>query len=647
VRWMRPRRLLAVLGVAVAVAAAGVLAVRGQPARPAAVAEAGAPAAAAPSLDALQGRVRAILDRYGVPGAGIVLADRQGVLWSGGVGVADRATGRPVTAGTPFRLGSVSKSVTALAVMQLVESGRLSLDARLRDLAPEVSFDNPWEATDPVTVADLLEHTAGFEFAHFNEYFDDRSSPRSLLAALAVNPASRHSRWPPGTRMSYSNEGYLVAGYLIEKLTGRSFDDVVRDGILAPLGMGTAAFRLTPQIDAIRARGYGEDGSPSPYLEDMMRPAANLLASPDDMGRYLLMMLNRGELDGTRLLSPAGIDRMEERRTLPYAGPAEQYGLGTDTAQYDGHVAHGHTGYTDGFRASLRYFPREGVGWTLMLNSSSVRADQARVEIENELAGYLLRGSGPPPQPASTVVSGSALGTLAGYYRDVTPDLELGAPLLRLFSGEELRVRQGVLWERTVGGGGLLSLLQRSPWQPLTAVGAGAFRRDGESISSLYFTRAPGGGEVLVTPAGYMEKDTGWWLMVLERAAFVGALLVLISAILMVPLWLVPALLGGHPGHLWARALPAAAALALLVAYALLSKAPQPLGEVNPATVAICALSCAFAALSVLALVAALRAASDQGSWFVRAHSLLAAGSCVGLTLFAWSAGWIALRTWT
>src|SRR5262249_41268695 len=161
----------------------------------------------------------------GIPGAGIALVSREGAIWVGGVGTADLATGRRVSAETTFRVGSVSKSVTALAVMQLVERGQFSLDVPLATPAPEVQFENPWEQSQPVRIAHLLEHTAGFEFLRFNEEFDDRPSPRPLLEALAVNPRSRHSRWPPGTRMSYSNEGYLVAGYLLEKLTGRAFDE--------------------------------------------------------------------------------------------------------------------------------------------------------------------------------------------------------------------------------------------------------------------------------------------------------------------------------------------------------------------------------------------------------------------------------------
>jgi CubicO group peptidase (beta-lactamase class C family) len=645
-RWARLPGVVAAVGVAVGWASVG--AARCAAARRAitsTTADTRSVGDAAQSLDVLRHRVRAILDRDGVAGAGIVMATRDGVVWAGGVGVADRSTGRPVTADTPFRLGSVSKNVTALAVMRLVESGRLSLDARLRELVPEVEFENPWEATHPVVVAQLLEHTAGFEMARFNEQFDDRLPPRPLRDALRVNPRSRRSRWPPGTRMSYSNEGYLVAGYLLEKLGGRSFDDVVRDLVLDPLGMRTAAFRLTPRLRDALARGYHGDGREYAYAEDMMRPAANLIASPNDMGRYLLMWLRRGELDGRRLVGEASLRRMEERRTLPYAGPEERYGLGTEVAQYDGHVAHGHTGYTNGFRASFRYLPAEGVGWTVMLNTSD--GERARADIEGELLGFLMRGTPATGRREPVRVSGATLAGLAGFYGDASPAGDLGATVQRLLTGEEFAVRDGVLWERRVGQGGLLGLLRRSSWQPLTAVGDGSFRREGESVSSLYFTRVPGGARVLVTRDGYLERESGW-LGGAERAALLAALVVVGGSVVLTPLWLVPAALRRRlPGHLWARGLPVATAVAGAGAYALLSRTPQSLGEVNATTVAICILSGSMAPLSALAVGASLHAATGESGRAVKAQLLLSASACVGLTAFAWSAHWIGLRTWS
>src|SRR4029077_6861568 len=182
------------------------------------------------------------------------------------------------------------------------------------------------------------------------------------------------------------------------------------------------------------ARGYHGDGREYAYAEDMMRPAANLIASPNDMGRYLLMWLRRGELDGRRLVGEESLRRMEERRTLPYAGPEERYGLGTEAGQYDGHVARGDSGYTLGFRAPFRCPPAEGVAWTVMLHTSD--GERARADIEGELLGFLMRGTPATGRREPVRVSGATLAGLAGFYGDASPAGDLGATVQRLLTGE-------------------------------------------------------------------------------------------------------------------------------------------------------------------------------------------------------------------
>src|SRR5207249_7289401 len=126
------------------------------------------------------------------------------LIWAGGVGLADVAARHPVTAETHFRVGSISKSFVALALLQLVERGAISLDARVKDVAPELIIENRWESTRPVTVANLLEHTAGFDDMHFTEMYNRTDRPDiPLREVLALNPRSRRVRWPPGNRLSH------------------------------------------------------------------------------------------------------------------------------------------------------------------------------------------------------------------------------------------------------------------------------------------------------------------------------------------------------------------------------------------------------------------------------------------------------------
>ena len=171
----------------------------------------------------------------------VAIVRRDGQDWVAGLGKADVADDRAATAETRFRIGSTSKGFVSLAVLMLVEQGKLSLEDSVHKLAPEVWFENRWEASDPVRIVHLLEHTTGWDDLHLREYAKD-STTMSLLEAFDYDHHSRISRWPPGTRMAYCNSGPSVAAYIVEKVTGKRFEDYVRENLFVPIGMQTATY---------------------------------------------------------------------------------------------------------------------------------------------------------------------------------------------------------------------------------------------------------------------------------------------------------------------------------------------------------------------------------------------------------------------
>ena len=442
--------------------------------------------------------------------------------------------------------------------------------------------------------------------------------------------------------MSYSNEGYLAAGYVLEKATGRDFDEAVRDLVLEPLGMVQSAFRLTPEVDRRLAQGYGSGGRPVAYEEDMMRPAANLLVSPHDMARYLAFWLGRGVVDGRRLLSRDGVSRIEARRTLSYEGPDDQYGLGTALRQIGGLAGRGHAGFTSGFVAAFGYLTRPGVGWAVLLNRSD--SGGALAAIEEETLGFLVQGER-PFSVAQAPADGEALGSLTGFYRDATPGEQFTAPLVAL-GGLHVSLRGGGLAVREDTVHGLRDLLfSRRPWARLLPAGGGAFRREGDAASTLLFVRTRDGRDAIVTGGGYLERapfGAAW----LARALLAGAVLCMLSALALAPPSLVAWWRGGPPAHVWVRVLPVLASLVALALWAVVTRSPQPWGRLNATTAGIWALSWVFAALSILALAAAVAVPAREMGVLAKLHSLLVSAACSGLTAFAWSAGWIGIRTW-
>src|SRR5260370_247373 len=258
------------------------------------------------TLQELQHAMKDVLDKEHVPGAGVALVANGEVLWCGGFGEADIAAKRATGCDTEFRVGSISKTFVALALLKLQEEGKINLYARLQDSAPEGPFQNRWEVTHPVRVVNLLEHTAGFDDLEPSEVYNahDRYD-FPLLEVFKRFREPQKARWPPGTRMSYSNPGNAIAGYLIEKTTGKPFDQYIRETFLRPMGMERAGYPFTEANRALLATAY--EGNPpraSGYPFIYLRPAGDLKASPGELAKLVQFLLRRGKPGDAHLVNP-------------------------------------------------------------------------------------------------------------------------------------------------------------------------------------------------------------------------------------------------------------------------------------------------------------------------------------------------------
>ena len=284
--------------------------------------------------------MQTVLSDTGVPGAGLALVRMSGVEWAGGVGLADRDRKTPVTADTHFRAGSISKSFIASAIVQMYLDDEIDLDTPVSEIASEIRIDNAWEPAHPVRVIHLLQHTAGFDDMHFNEMYNVSDPPDLPLEdVLKINPSSRVVRWQPGTRMAYSNPGYAVAAYLIEKITGEKYEDRIAEKIFTPAGMPTSSFVLTKDDEAILAKGYRDrTGPPVPYSQIYLRPAGNLHTSALELGRWVHLLLNWGETETDLVIDPEYLSNMEHPRTTvaSFAGLRTGYGSGIASTQVEG-----------------------------------------------------------------------------------------------------------------------------------------------------------------------------------------------------------------------------------------------------------------------------------------------------------------------
>jgi CubicO group peptidase (beta-lactamase class C family) len=299
------------------------------------------------------------IDKHKGPGAVVVVVTRDAQIFAKGYGFSDIEAKKPFTAdATLVRPGSISKLFTGIAVMQLVDAGRLDLD---RDVNGYMDFAIPTpEGGVPVTLRRLLMHRAGFE-EHVKRLFSRDPEPQPLGRWLAKSLPPR--LFPNGDVEAYSNYGLALAGYIVERVSGEPYASYIQRHILGPLGMSHSTFQqpLPDEFAALMAKGYRRsDQPPLPFFETIAAaPAGALSASGADMGRFLRALLNGGELDGVRILPKARLDEMMAPANATSAGYLGLVFFGTKLA---GHDTIGHEGITMTFFSDLRIFPEQGIG---------------------------------------------------------------------------------------------------------------------------------------------------------------------------------------------------------------------------------------------------------------------------------------------
>jgi CubicO group peptidase (beta-lactamase class C family) len=293
------------------------------------------------------------------PGAVVVVVKRDSPVFAKGYGFSDVDARKPFTAdATLVRPGSISKLFTGIAVMQLVDAGRLDLD---RDVNGYIDFAIPVpDGGVPVTLHRLLTHRAGFE-EHVKGLFSRNREPEPLGRWLARNLPQR--LFPKGDVEAYSNYGIALAGYIVERVSGEPFASYAQRHILDPLGMSHSTFRqpLPDDLATLVAKGYRtSDKPPLAFFETIaMTPAGGLSATGTDMGRFLRALMNGGALDGARILPKA---RLDEMMAPTNATPAGYLGLAFFGTKVAGHDSIGHAGATMTFFSDLKFFPEQDVG---------------------------------------------------------------------------------------------------------------------------------------------------------------------------------------------------------------------------------------------------------------------------------------------
>ena len=439
-----------------------------------------------------------ILDEHKVPGVGVALLSKDSIIWMEALGRADHKHNVSVTENTLFSIGSLSKTFLSMAALVAQEQEIVNINDPIEQIVPSLVFSNPWSPTDPVRLVHLLEHTSGFDEAHFNLFSQaDSSTPLSEVMKSSKN--SLVARWRPGHYYAYNNLGAVMAAYVLEKAADQPFEDFVRENMLLPLDMQQSTYHPTETTPNL-SRGYaGTDYTEEPFPDIPQWPAGSLLASIKDMADVVSLFLNNGKFKNRQLLTALSIKRMETPETSLRAEQGIQYGYGKGlrTKFENGHLFYGHDGSYGGFLSEFGYSRELDVGYVILLNNRD--GNKAIKAIKQELLPYLI----PEEESESSTTSQEnihLLPSIAGCYQPIVSDMEITQFMMRLIDLQFVVEEDGQWYQKSIVG----------DKQFLLPISDTQFKRSGETIATSAFVNTKDGSWQWLDEVTYQQIPV-WW----------------------------------------------------------------------------------------------------------------------------------------
>jgi CubicO group peptidase (beta-lactamase class C family)/D-alanyl-D-alanine dipeptidase len=380
-----------------------------------------------------------------LPALSIAIIDDQQIVWAEGFGMADPKSKIPATADTVYRIGSVSKLFTDIAIMQLVERGELNLDAPVTDYLPDFHPRNPFGT--PITLRQLMSHRSGLlREPPVGNYFE---TSQPTLAATVQSLNNTELVFPPNTHTKYSNAAIAMVGYVLETRSHEPFAKYLKSSVLDPMGVRHSSFEPEPAIIANLAKGemwtYDSLNFQAPTFQLGMAPAGSMYSTVNDLGHFVSVLLAQGKTENGAILKPATLDQMWSPQ-FPNPG-GRVFGLGFIVRSLDGHRLVGHGGAIYGFATTVDLLPEDKVGVVLVATKDAVNAVTERIGQESLRLVLAHRAGKPLELPPATSPVPQELGRkLAGRYGTGDEALDLtyldGHLSMLKVSGEQLELRK-------------------------------------------------------------------------------------------------------------------------------------------------------------------------------------------------------------
>ena len=361
------------------------------------------------------------MEKNKVTGLSVALVDDKGLIWAQGFGYADKENNIPATPQTVYRVASISKLLTATAIIQLAEQGRINIDESLTTYLPEFSIKTHFPGGGRITPRNLMTHHSGLPANFYKGILSSKPEP---FTKVIEEIKDEYLAYPPESVYSYSNLGVTLLGDVIERVSGKSYASYMDESILGPIGMYNSSFSM--KTGMVVAKGY-KDGDATNELGIRDLPATGLLSSAVDLGRFMQMVLAGGISGERQIIKPETLAEMLRPQNVKVSLDMGIYtglgwaldGMGNTEIKNAGPVVH-HGGSLPSFNSQLLVLPEKKLGVVVLTNSSTrpavdnVAAEALILALEAKTGIKQPRWTRPPK--SSKPLSPEEILAYTGYY---------------------------------------------------------------------------------------------------------------------------------------------------------------------------------------------------------------------------------------
>lgn len=363
-----------------------------------------------------------------------------------------------------------------------------------------------------------MEHSSGFEDSRPNWFYFNKPL-LSIREALEKKKYLLKARWEPGTRFSYSSPGYTLAGYILEKVAGQSFNDFIKEKIFIPVGMKTVSYGNAAKDNEQLATGYDKLLREYPIWYDLDEPAGAINASIRDMANFLILILNEGRIENTAIIPQDLFNRIGKpvSTLASLSGISSGYSYGVGVTYKYGLKWLGHSGAVPGFLSAYYYCPEKGIGFAILQNQFDMTFDE---EVFSEVWRYMKEMLESKTDAQDDIQPSGDHKEFEGYYEPRNPRVRIGQFIEIITGGIHVVSKNDTLFTKGFMEVGI----------PLYSVSGNLFRRAGNPEATAVFATDEDGDMIFTSARKYYQRVSPW-KPILSRVVFFGGWIFILSMI--------------------------------------------------------------------------------------------------------------------